>query len=177
MKIKSIVLLVCFLSIASFAQTKVGTINSDYIIGLMPETKIVMKRSQAYGAKLDSSYSIKLKEYQARVNDFRTKEKNNELGELMKKTLAKEILAMEGDIQKYQDNGSKLMQLKQNELMRPLYAKLNKAIEEIAKANGYSQILTTAGNQFAYIDPKYDITKLVLDKLGIKEPEQVSEKQ
>ncbi|NJN50083.1 MAG: OmpH family outer membrane protein, partial [Polaribacter sp.] len=92
-------------------------------------------------------------------------------GELEKKAIYNEIAALEDEVRKYQDNGTKLMQLKQNELMRPLYAKLNEAIDAIAKANGYTQVLTSSGNDFAYIDLKYDITKLVLDKLGIKEPE------
>ena len=64
-----------------------------------------------------------------------------------------------------------LMQLKQNELMRPLYKKLNDAIELVAKENKFTQILTVQGNQFAYIDEKFDITKLVMNKLGLKEPE------
>ena len=49
--------------------------------------------------------------------------------------------------------------------------KLNEDIKEVAKSEGYSQILTTNGNQFAYIDNNFDITKLVMKKLGIKEPE------
>jgi len=49
--------------------------------------------------------------------------------------------------------------------------KLNEAITEIAKQNGYSQIFTKAGNQFAYIDDAYDITELVMKKLGVKAPE------
>ena len=53
--------------------------------------------------------------------------------------------------------------------MRPLYKKLSEVIAEVSKANGYTQILTTNGNQFGYIDERYDITKLVLEKLGIKE--------
>ncbi|MDP4600201.1 MAG: OmpH family outer membrane protein, partial [Polaribacter sp.] len=60
---------------------------------------------------------------------------------------------------------------KQNELMRPLYKKLNDAIELVAKENKFTQILTVQGNQFAYIDEKFDITKLVMNKLGLKEPE------
>ena len=46
---------------------------------------------------------------------------------------------------------------------------INEVIEGIAKEKGYTQILTLTGNNFAYIDVKHDITKLVLDKLGIKE--------
>ncbi|PQB06641.1 hypothetical protein BST83_05325 [Polaribacter filamentus] len=169
MKSKITILFIAFISALSIAQTKVGTINSEYIIGIMPEAKIVMEKTQDYGSKLDSSFSIKAKEYEDKVADFRKNEA--EYGELMKKTLIKEITIMEEELKKFQDNGNKLMQLRQNELMRPLYNLLNSTIEAIAKENKYTQILTTTGNQFAYIDEKFDITQLVMDKLGVKEPE------
>jgi outer membrane protein len=54
--------------------------------------------------------------------------------------------------------------------MRPLYSKLSIAIQEVAKENGYTQVLTISGNEFVYIDEKFDITSLVMDKLGIKAP-------
>lgn len=173
MKLKFTILFIAFISTLSIAQSKVGTIDSDYIISIMPQTKIVVERTQEYGAKLDSSFSIKAKEYQDKVADFRKNEA--EYGELMKKTLVKEITLMEQDLKKYQENGNKLMQLKQNELMRPLYTMLNEAIDTIAKENKYTQILTTTGNQFAYLDDKFDITQLVMDKLGVKAPEEVKE--
>lgn len=169
MKSKLIVLFIAFLSTISIAQTKTGTIDNEYIVNLMPEAKTVIKMSQAYGAKLDSSFSIKMKDYQDRVADFRKKEK--EMGQLMKKTIIQELSALENDIKQYQSNGQKLMQLKQNELMRPLYKKLNDAIKSVVKENGYTHILDTSSNQFAYIDEKFDITKLVMDKLGVKVPE------
>lgn len=169
MKSKITILFIAFISTLSIAQTKTGTINNDYIISLMPETKTVVKMAQNYGAKLDSSFSIKMTDYQNRVKDFRDKEK--EMGELMKKTLINELTALEQDIKKYQNNGQKLMQLKQEELMRPLYKKLNDAIKIVVKENGYTHILATSGNQFAYIDEKFDITELVMNKLGVKVPE------
>jgi outer membrane protein len=134
----------------------------------MPEATIVMKRSQAYGAKLDSSFSVKVKKYQLKVEEFKKNEKS--LGVLAKQTDLQELSDMEADIKKYQQNGSQLMQLKKNELMRPLYKKLSDAISVIAKADGYSQILTITGNEFAYMDNKFDITELVIKNLGIKVP-------
>jgi len=169
MKLKITILFIAFISTAAIAQTKVGTIDSDYIMTLMPEAKIVSKRSQAYGAKLDSSFSLKTQNFQTRVEDFKNKEK--EMGELMKKTIIKEISALEQDIKNYQTNGNKLMQLKQNELMRPLYKLLNDAINAVANENGYTQVLTITGNQFVFIDEKFDITNLVMAKLAIPEPE------
>ena len=169
MKSKILLLVVCLISSISFSQNKVGTIDSDYIINLMPEAKVVVKRAQAYGAKLDSSFSIKMKEYKDKIELYKKNEKT--MGELMKKTEISKLAALESDIKKYQENGTKLMQLKQSELMRPLYKKLNIAIDAVAKSNGYSQVFTVNGNQFAYISQSHDITKLVIKKLGLKEPE------
>lgn len=168
MKSKIILLLVAFLSTVSIAQSKVGTIDSEYIVSLMPEAKIVLKRSQAYGAKLDSSFSIKVKKFQVKLKYLQDNKET--LSDLMKKTKNKELAEMEADIKKYQQNGSQLLKLKQNELMRPLYNKLSEAIIEVSKANNFTQVLTITGNQFAYVDDKFDITKLVIDKLGIKNP-------
>lgn len=167
---KSKIICVCFIimSTITVGQTKIGTVDSEYIISLMPETTIVMNRSQAYGAKLDSSFSVKVKKYQLKVEDFKKNEKT--LGVLAKQADYNEITEMEADIKKYQQNGSQLMQLKKNELMRPLYKKLSDAISVIAKAGGYSQILTITGNEFAYIDNKFDITELVIKNLGLKAP-------
>ena len=167
---KSKIICICFIIINTITvgQTKIGTVDSEYIISLMPEATIVMKRSQAYGAKLDSSFSVKVKKYQLKVEEFKKNEKS--LGVLAKQTDLQELSDMEADIKKYQQNGSQFMQLKKNELMRPLYKKLSDAISVIAKADGYSQILTITGNEFAYMDNKFDITELVIKNLGIKVP-------
>lgn len=169
MKLKFlIVLIVCF-SANSFAQTKVGTVDSKYILSIMPEMKIVSERSSEYGTRLDSSFNAKLKDFQDRVADFKQKEK--EMGTLEKKTYVDELTALESDIKKYQDNGRKLVQLKQNELLRPLYKKLSEAITAVSKEEKYTQVLTISGNEFAYIDDNFDITDLVIKKLGITVPE------
>lgn len=168
MKSKIIFICIALLSTVAIAQSKVGTVDSEYIIKLMPETIIVAKRSQAYGAKLDSSFSIKLKEYQTKIDVFKKNEKTME--DSAKKADYKELTEMEADIKKYQLNGNKLMQLKSEELMRPLYKKLSEAIAFVSKAENYTQILTITGNEFAYIDTKFDITELVMKHLGIKIP-------
>jgi len=80
------------------------------------------------------------------------------------------LAGLEQDIKKYQKNGNTLMGLKRDELMRPLYTMLSQAIAVVAKENGYTQILTITGNEFAYIDSKFDITELVLKNLGITIP-------
>ncbi|WKD86542.1 hypothetical protein KCTC32516_01918 [Polaribacter huanghezhanensis] len=156
-----------FICLTISAQTKVGTVDREYIIAKMPQLKTVQERIKNYGAKLDSINTIKIAKYDATVKVFNDNIKT--LPEADKKTKFAEISKLKQEITQFQKNGTTMMQLRRNEFMRPLYQKVNELIEGIAKEKGYTQILTVTGNNFAYIDTKHDITKLVLDKLGIKE--------
>lgn len=169
MKAKLILAAVCLFSMATWSQSKIGTINSELIIGLMPETKRAIDLVTSYGKRLDSSYQIKLKEYQDLVADYQKKEK--EFTEALKKIKYNELAQKDQDLQQNRVNGSKLLQIKKDEVMRPVYKKLAGVIAEISKAEGFTQVLTTSGNEFAYIDEKFDITQKVMDKLGLKLPE------
>lgn len=167
MKLKITFILALFFIGFSNAQTKVGTVDSELIISKMPQMKGVLQRVENYGKKLDSSFQIKATEYKAKVDSFKAEEKL--MTEDDKKTRIKEIQQLELDMAKFRKNGGAMIQLQKDQSLRPLYKKLSEIIAEVAKANGYTQVLTTTGNEFGYIDERFDITQLVLDKLGIKE--------
>ena len=168
MKVKLLIVVFCFASFFVNGQTKVGTINSEFIVGLMPESKQVLSELKTYAAKLDSTYQVKLADYNAKVTAFQKLDPS--LSENFKKVKIEEINELEQDLQKSQQNGNSLINLKRDQLMNPLYQILGEAITELAKSEGFTQILTSSGNEFAYIDEAFDITEKVMDKLGIKMP-------
>jgi outer membrane protein len=168
MKLKIVLIALCFTGFFANGQTKVGTINSEFIVGLMPETKQVLTRLNDYAVRLDSSYQVKLADYQDKVAAFQKIDPS--LSDNFKKIKVDEITEMETSLQQTQKNGNNLINLKRDELMRPLYTILRNTIAEIAKADGYTQILTSSGNEFAYLDNNFDITEKVMAKLGIKMP-------
>ncbi|MCD9582870.1 OmpH family outer membrane protein [Tenacibaculum maritimum] len=126
----------------------------------------MLKRVEKYAKQLDSSFQIKGKEYQTKVEAYKAGLKTMSTAD--KKAKSTEIITLENNLTKFKQNGAKMLQLQREQSMRPLYQKLSETIAEVAKANGYTQILTTNGNEFGYIDERFDITQLVLDKLGIK---------
>ena len=168
MKSKLFFIIFSLFALVANGQTKMGTINSEFIVGLMPETKKVITMLNDYAAKLDSSYQVKLTEYNDKVAAFQNLDPN--LSNDFKKIKIDEITELENDLQKSQQNGNSLINLKRDELMTPLYKILSDAIAEISKAEGFTQVLTTSGNEFAYLDNAYDITEKVITKLGIKIP-------
>ncbi|MBK5278685.1 MAG: OmpH family outer membrane protein, partial [Bacteroidia bacterium] len=78
---------------------------------------------------------------------------------------------LQESIQKFQQDAQTSLQTKQTSLMEPVFAKVGKAIEEVAKENDYSFIINPqligGGDILLYNDEKYNISTLVLKKLGI----------
>lgn len=154
-----------FLCVTGFAQSKVGTIDVDYIISQMPELSSVQKQIEDYGNGLDSNLLKKLAEYQTAIDKYKTDEFSLTINQ--KKGRQDSIIAMENDIQKFQQNGNQLIVLKQEEYLKPLYEKIGIALEKIAKAEGYTQVLMR-NNDVVYIDNRFDLTLAVLKELGIE---------
>ncbi len=162
--IVSILVLVASLQLS--AQSKTGTIDTEYILSKMPELTQVQEDLKAYNAKLEGDLKVKVDDYQSKVKEYQ--EKVASFTDPMKKTKQEEIIGLENDITKFRQNGSQLVQIEQNRLLQPLYQKIGKALEEVAKAEKYTQVFTITTSGLAYVDPNFDLTKTVMNKLGIK---------
>ena len=158
-----------FLCVSGFAQTKVGTIDVDYIISKMPELTGVQKQVEAYGDGLDADLQKKLTSYQEAIDKYKTDEGGLTINQ--KKIRQDSIISMENDIQRYQQNGNQLIVLKQDEYLKPLYEKIGIALEKIAQAEGYTQVLLR-NNDVVYVDNRFDLTLTVLKELGIEVKEE-----
>lgn len=167
MRIKHLLctLAIVFCSFAASAQTKVGTVNINIIVSKLPEIPQVQKGIQDYEKQLQSDLKLKLDAYGKEVEEankaFAT------MSEEDKKKKQQDIFELEADIQKFRQNAAQLAQLKQEELMRPLYRKVGNAVAIIAKEDKYTQVFTLDGNELAYVDPLYDLTIKVAKKLGL----------
>jgi outer membrane protein len=74
-------------------------------------------------------------------------------------------------MQKFQQDAQSSYQKKQTDLMDPIYKKIGKAIEEVAKENAFTFIinpqLANGGDILLFSDEKFNISDLVLKKLGV----------
>jgi len=163
MKLLKIIFL--FLCVTGFAQSKVGTIDVDYIIGQMPELSSVQKQVKDYGDGLDADLQKKLNAYQIAIDKYKIDEAGLTINQ--KRGRQDSIIAMETDIQQFQQNGNQLIVLKQEEYLKPLYEKIGIALEKVAQAEGYTQVLMR-NNDVVYVDNRFDLTLTVLKELGIE---------
>jgi outer membrane protein len=148
-----------------FSQTKVGTINTEFVISQMPELKDVQAEMETYNKDLGQKIQKKYAEYQELVAKFE-KEKDS-LNEVVRKIRENEIFDMEESINKLQKNAQQLARVKRDELMRPLYEQIGQAIEKIVEEQGYTQIFNE-NNGLVYGSPEHDLTEEVLNEMGIE---------
>lgn len=155
---------VFFIGLTTIAQSKVGAVDIDYILSKMPELTNVQEQVDIYGKKLDADLNKKVEEYKKLAEEYKTGEAT--FTDAQKKEKQTAIINLETDIQKFQQNGVKLMDIKRNEYLQPLYKKIGEALDKVAKAQGYTQVMQTTGDM-VYLDPNFDLTVAILTELGI----------
>ena len=150
-----------------FAQTKVGTVNADFILGKMPELTQANQALKDYNLDLENQLKAKLDTYEKTLTAAQSTLAN--MSDAEKQAKQEELAGMESDITKFRDNGTQLIRIKQDEVLQPLYKKIGEEVTKYAQAQGYTQILNTGNNNnLAYVDPQYDITTAILAQMGIK---------
>jgi outer membrane protein len=164
MKQFQLTILAFFVGFQIFAQSKVGTIDVDYIISKMPELEQVSDAVKVYSSDLDNQLQIKITKYQSLIKVYQENEAT--YNDVDKKAKQDEIITLENEIKQFQQNSNSMVQLKQNELLSPLYQKIGEAMNTVAAEGQFTQVFTI-DNSIAYLDPNFDITITVMEIMGL----------
>jgi len=164
-KIAVIVLLVT-LSLATIAQkTKFGHINQDSIFDAMPEKAQITKALEEYGRTLENQMLELQKEYETKITEYQAN--MNTWSPAIKEIKEEEIYSMQQRIQNFQQKAQRDIVAKENELLEPIYDKIEKAIKLVGEEKNLIYVFNSAA--LLYISSEsVDITKDVKIKLGIK---------
>lgn len=166
-----LVALFCGLIFTANAQTtqKIGYAESDYILSQLPEFKRIESELKTHGSQLENQMKAKYDDYQTKLKALQGMPATTPEAILADKQ--RELAALQENIQKFQQDAQSSFQKKQADLMDPIYKKIGKAIEEVAKENGYTFIINpqvaNGGDILLYSDDKFNISDMVLKKLGV----------
>ncbi|MBQ9865075.1 MAG: OmpH family outer membrane protein [Bacteroidales bacterium] len=170
MKKGFIVVLVALLAFGGSATAqktvKLGHINSNDLMQIMPGRDTAMALLQKEVEDLQAEMEAMKKEYETRVNDYLAKK--DQLSELIRKTKESDIQAMGARIEEFQANAQKLLEERQEALLKPIVDRAKAAIEEVGKENGYTYIFDAGVGAVLYSQDSDDIMPLVKKKLGLK---------
>ena len=146
---------------------KIGYVSADEIIQLMPEAAAVQSQLDDYQQSLYKNADDQKTALQEAVQKFYkdSATMSPSLKEVKRTDLQKQVADISGMDQKIQNQ----FEQKRQELSLPIQKKLQAAIEEVAKENGFTYIFPREA--LIYMPPTSDIGPLVIKKLGLKEKE------
>lgn len=156
------------LGTSAVAQQKIGHINADELLQQMPETKQAQEQLQVYQQQLEKDLREMETELEAKIQKFRADEKM--MTQLSRETKTREIQELQVRIQEYSVKAQEDFQQKQLELLSPIIEKANEAVNDVAKAEGFTYILDSSPSKAVVIfasDGGEDIMDKVKAKLGI----------
>ena len=151
---------------------KFGYIDSDFILGKMPD----YKKAQDEIDQLSVGWQQDVEEMQKKVEGLYGSFQAEQvlLTEEMKQERLDDIKKKEAELKVYQKKYfgfGGLLFLKKQELIKPLQDKVFDAVEKIAKAKRLAIIFDKAGELvMIYTDPRHDYTDFVLEELGLGDP-------
>lgn len=159
-----------FLSSLSFAQLKIGYVDSDTILDNSPDMQEVKQKIDALVQEWQTELRKMESELKAKQDDYE-KRKLIMTEETSADALA-EIKKQEKDIADYRDKkfgaNGELFQ-KQDELMKPVQNKILTIIQDLAKEEELDYVFDRSGDiMFLYAKPDYDLTSKVIAKLKLE---------
>lgn len=155
---------------ASAQNVKIGFANTDYILSQMPEAKSVDSELRAFEKQLSNKINATVQGLQQQFQQYQQSAAT--MTEEARANKEKELNELQQQIQRDQQEAQVKLQQKQQELLEPVFTKIQGAIDKVAKANGYTHILApdAAGNPvilYVQNEEEANISDMVLKELGI----------
>lgn len=148
------------------AQTKFGFIRVDEMVSLMPELKKIDTLLVSFqNDSLPRTYNYLLSQYQ-RYDSIVVDSVRSPL--VVRQEAAKQRAGYLDELQNWQASAQQLIEAKQNALLQPVYDKVLKAIDEVAKEKGYTYVFN---REALLVGPPADnLLPMVAEKLKVKIP-------
>ncbi|MBN1108281.1 MAG: OmpH family outer membrane protein [Bacteroidales bacterium] len=168
-RLTAILALIVITLTAGYSQNlKFGHVNGNEVVQALPEFDSASVKLENFQKELINALELMSVELNNK-NDAYSKEEKN-LTDLVKQTKQQEIIDLNRRMQDFQAKAQDDLRLRQQELFQPIQAKVEKAIKDVGKENGFVYIFDIGTGVLLYFDEtkSTDVTSLVKTKLGIR---------
>jgi len=162
------ILFICVAYTGKSQNLKFGHINSDELIRAMPEFDSATTKLEKFQKELVNALEIMQVELNNKQDTYNKEQKN--WTDIVKQTKEQEMFDLNKRMQDFQVNAQEQLQNKQVELFQPIYTKVDKAIKDVGKENGFFYVFDIAKGVLLYYDEtkSTNIMPLTRAKLGLK---------
>lgn len=168
-KFFAVVSFVLIAGVAMGQEAKFGHIDLQALIQVMPERAKAETDYSKQIEDLEAQLGTMQKELETKWNDYM--QKRDSLTDIVKTARESEIQDLQQRIQNFQSIAQQQLQQKQNEMLRPIFEKAQKAVAEVGKEKGLIYVFDVSGELGTVLyrsNESLDLMPLVKQKLGIQ---------
>ena len=148
-------------------ELKFAHIDIQKLVATLPDKVKADKALQDEANKLQSQLKIMSEELDKKYSEYMSQK--DSLPDLVKSIKEKEIQDQNQRIQNYNKLAQQSLVQKEQELLKPIIEKVQKAIDEVGAENGFIYIFDVSSKVILfYSDKSVDAEPLVRTKLGIQ---------
>lgn len=151
---------------AQDSDSQVAHIASQKLIEMMPGYKSAMTELE----QLQNTYSASVEDMMKEASDL-TKKYQAEAAtktDAENQSRALELQETKSKIIEFQQNASKQLRKKEQELLKPVFEKARAAIQKVAREKGYEYVLDSTTGTGVILADGYDLMPAVKKELGIE---------
>jgi outer membrane protein len=165
-KVALVALSMLFVGNFAKAQSKIGYINFDALIGQMPEAKTIKAQLDIYQKQFVDQLTVMNTTFTTEAKNFQAQ--STTMTDAIRTSKQAELQDMQKRMQDYEANAQQQVEAKTNELSKPLVDKVRAAVADVAKEKGYNYVFNTAQTQLIVSPDGDDLMAPVKLKLGLK---------
>ncbi|MBU0488325.1 MAG: OmpH family outer membrane protein [Bacteroidetes bacterium] len=152
-------------AISAQTKLKLGYIDSNELLLAMPGRDSAKTILEKYAKELETQIRSMSAELEQKYQDYMNNQAN--YTDLIKKTKEKELQDLQTRVQDFQTSAQEDLQKKEQDLLAPIIDKAKKAIDDVAKENGYTYIFDAGAGFLLFYEGGENIMPLVKKKLGL----------
>lgn len=154
------------LTLTASAQ-KLARVNFTELYQLMPEADAAREQINAMQNEAQETYASMVEEFQTKYSQYQ--QKSASWTAAIKEAKEKELTDIQNRIQEFQQTISQELQQQQAQLMSPIMEKAQKAVQDLAKAQGVIAVFDSSSALYFDENAVVDLTPAARKALNIKE--------
>jgi outer membrane protein len=147
------------------AQTKIAHLDIQKVFDSLPEVQVAKDSLAQQQSKLEERGTAMLDEYNVLFDSYQKRRAN--MSDNDRKKLENDLDVKQQQILAFRESGQSMLEQKSKAMLKPVRDKVDEAIGDVARENGYDYILDETEDTVRYANPALDVTDLVLSKLGV----------
>lgn len=159
-----IVLLFAFQSINA---QQFAYVNTQEILQALPEVKEANANIETFRNQLINLGQKKVETLRAKYGDLEQKQAQGDISPKQLEIEAQKLKEDEMKIAQFEQESQQRILEKSEELLKPIRDRVQKAIDDVAKENGYSYVFDASLGFILYADESTDASGKVKAKLGL----------